>query len=115
MPTASCPGEEGEPVTQHDGEARTGGGAAPAGAVGLEGAVVRTEVLGQVGVISLDNERRRNVLSAQMANGIVAALDGLLAGGVRAVVLRAAAEMHVWSAGQDIDELPRGGRDPLGY
>lgn len=102
-------------MTQHDGEARTGGGAAPAGAVGLEGAVVRTEVLGRVGVISLDNERRRNVLSAQMANGIVAALDGLRAKDVRAVVLRAAPGLHVWSAGQDIDELPGGRRDPLTY
>jgi methylmalonyl-CoA decarboxylase len=102
-------------VTEHNPEALTGGGTAPAGAVGLEGAVVRTEVLGQVGVITLDDERRRNVLSAQMANGVVAALESMRAEGVRAVVLRAAAGMHVWSAGQDIDELPRGGRDPLTY
>ena len=102
-------------MTEHDLEARTGGGTAPAGAVGLEGAAVRTEVLGQVGVITLDDERRRNALSAQMANGIVAALEGLRAVDVRAVVLRAAAGMQVWSAGQDIDELPRGRRDPLAY
>ena len=102
-------------MTEHDLEARTGGGTAPAGAVGLEGAAVRTEVRGQVGVITLDNERRRNALSAQMANGLVAALEGLRAVNVRAVVLRAAAGMQVWSAGQDIDELPRGRRDPLGY
>jgi methylmalonyl-CoA decarboxylase len=102
-------------VTEHDLEARPGGGTAPAGAVGLEGAAVRTDVLGQVGVITLDDERRRNALSAQLANGVVAALEGLRAGDVRAVVLRAAAGMHVWSAGHDIDELPSGGRDPLGY
>jgi methylmalonyl-CoA decarboxylase len=102
-------------VTQHDLEARTGGGTAPAGAVGPEGASVRTEVLGQVGVITLDDEPRRNALSAQIANGIIAALPGLRAEGARAVVLRAAAGLPVWSAGQDIDELPRGGRDPLGY
>lgn len=102
-------------MTQHDHEARTTGGADPAEAVGLDGAVVRTEVLGHVGVITLDNERRRNALSAQMANGIVAALDGLRAKGVRAVVLRAAAGMDVWSAGQDIAELPGGRRDPLTY
>jgi methylmalonyl-CoA decarboxylase len=102
-------------VTEHDLEARTGGGTAPAGAVGLEGAAVRTEVRGQVGVITLDDERRRNALSAQMANGVVAALERLRAVDVRAVVLRAAAGMQVWSAGQDIDELPRGRRDPLGY
>ena len=102
-------------MTQHDRKARTEGGTAPARAVNLEGAVVRTEVRGQVGVITLDDERRRNALSAQMANGIVAALDGLRAKGVRAVVLRAAAGLHVWSAGQDIDELPGGRRDPLTY
>ena len=102
-------------MTQHDLEARTGGGTAPAVVVGLEAAVVRTEVLGHVGVITLDDESRRNALSAQMANGIVAALEGLRVEGVRAVVLRAAAGLHVWSAGQDIDELPGGGRDPLTY
>ena len=102
-------------MTEHDLEARPGGATAPAGAVGQESAAVRTEVLGQVGVITLDDERRRNALSAQLANGVVAALEGLGAGDVRAVVLRAAAGMNVWSAGHDIEELPRGGRDPLGY
>lgn len=94
-------------------DARTGD--STAGAVGPEGAVVRTEVLGQVGVITLDDERRRNALSARMVSGVVVALEGLRAEGVRAVVLRAAAGMHVWSAGHDIDELPRGRRDPLSY
>ena len=102
-------------MAQHDREAPTEGGSVPAAAVGLEGAVVRTEVLGQVGVITLDDERRRNALSAEMANGIVAALDDLRAKGVRVVVLRAAAGLHVWSAGQDIDELPGGRRDPMTY
>jgi len=114
-PNSTCPREEGEPVTEHDLEARIGGGTAPSGAVGLGGGVVRTEVLGQVGVITLDDERRRNALSAEMANAIVAALDGLRAMDVRAVVLRAAAGLPVWSAGQDIDELPRGRRDPMTY
>ena len=110
-----CRREEGEPVADHDLEGRTGASAAPSDAVGVEGAIVRTEVLGQVGVITLDDERRRNALSAQMANGIVAALEGLQAMDVRAVVLRAAAGLQVWSAGQDIDELPRGRRDPMTY
>jgi methylmalonyl-CoA decarboxylase len=103
-------------VTQHDHlETRTGGSTAPAGAACPEGAAVRTEVLGQVGVITLDDEPRRNALSAQMVKGVVAALAGLRAEGVRAVVLRAAAGMHVWSAGHDITEYPRGRRDPLSY
>ena len=83
--------------------------------VGPKGAVVRTEVLGQVGVITLDDERKRNALSTRMVGGIVTALTDLHAEGVRAAVLRAAAGMHVWSAGHDIDELPQGRRDPLSY
>jgi methylmalonyl-CoA decarboxylase len=95
------------------GEAATGGAAA--GAAGLAGALVRTEVLGQVGVITLADQRRRNAINAQMANGVAAAFGNLRAGGARAVVIRAAAGMRVWSAGHDIDELPRGRRDPLAY
>jgi methylmalonyl-CoA decarboxylase len=102
-------------VTQQDLEARTGDETARAEASNLEGAVVRTEVLGHVGVITLDGESRRNALSAHMANGIIAALESLRAAGARAVVLRAAAGLDVWSAGQDIDELPGGRRDPLSY
>ena len=50
-----------------------------------------------------------------MANGIDAALGSLRAQHVRAVVLRAAAGLRVWSAGHDINELPRGKRDPLAH
>ena len=82
---------------------------------GEAGGTVRTEVLGHVGVITLADLRRRNVLSARMVDGVVAALGSLQAQKARAVVLRAAAAMDVWSAGQAIDELPLGGRDPLGY
>lgn len=96
-------------------EAVAGDVGASTGAVGLEGAPVRLDVLGQVGVITLDDQRRRNVLSAEVANGIVAALEELRIRSVRSVVLRAAAGMDVWSAGQDIKELPRRGRDPLTY
>jgi methylmalonyl-CoA decarboxylase len=78
-------------------------------------AVVGTSLAGQVGVITLDDQHKRNAIGAQMANGVVAALDSLRAQGARAIVLRAAAGMGVWSAGHDIGELPRGRRDPLGY
>jgi methylmalonyl-CoA decarboxylase len=103
-------------VTQRDHlEARPADSTVPAGAVAPEGAVVRAELLGNVGVITLHDERRRNALSAQMVSGVVAGLEGLQAEGVRAVVLRAAAGLRVWSAGHNIDELPGGRRDPLSY
>ena len=104
------------PLDEQPAETRGGGeaGGAARGA-GLAGGAVQTEVLGQVGVITLADLRRRNVLSSRTVNGVVAALGSLQSQQARAVVLRAAAGLHVWSAGHDIDELPRGGRDPLGY
>jgi methylmalonyl-CoA decarboxylase len=98
-------------VEQSAGQSATSG----AGSEGGAGDVVLTGVAGQVGIITLQDRPRRNALGVQMANGVTAALDSLRARQVRAVVLRAAAGMDVWSAGHDIDELPPGRRDPLGY
>jgi methylmalonyl-CoA decarboxylase len=106
-------GQRGSALGEPPAVAQGGGDAA--GAAGPAGGAVRTDMRGQVGVISLGNKRTRNALSAQTSNGIIAALESLRARGVRVVVLRAAAGLRVWSAGHDIDELPRGGRDPLGY
>ena len=92
-----------------------GRGAAGAGVVSDEHSVIRTAIHGQVGVITLDDRHKRNAIGARMANSIVAALGSMRARKVRTVVIRAAPEMSVWSAGHDIDELPRGRRDPLGY
>ncbi len=79
------------------------------------GTPVRAGVHGHTGVITLDDQRHRNAIGARLANGVIAALESLRAQHVRVVVLRAAAGMDVWSAGHDINELPRGRRDPLGY
>jgi methylmalonyl-CoA decarboxylase len=77
--------------------------------------VVRTSMIGQVGIITLEDRHKHNAIGAQLATGVIAALESLRVQQARAVVLRAAAGMHVWSAGHDIDELPPGRRDPLGY
>ena len=82
---------------------------------GCAGSGVRTDVRGQVGVITLDDQPKRNAIGAGLARGVIAGLASLQARQVRTVVLRAAPGMAVWSAGHDIDELPRGRRDPLGY
>jgi methylmalonyl-CoA decarboxylase len=89
--------------------------AAGTGSEGRADAVVLTSVVGQVGIITLEDRHKHNVIGARLATGVMAALESLQAQQVRAIVLRAAAGMHVWSAGHDIDELPPGGRDPLGY
>jgi methylmalonyl-CoA decarboxylase len=90
---------------------------AVAGAVSEGGAsdVVLIDVIGQVGIITLEDRPKHNAIGAQVANGVIAALESMRARQVRAIVLRAAQGMNVWSAGHDIDELPPGRRDPLGY
>ena len=72
-------------------------------------------MIGQVGIITFQDRHKHNAISAQLTAEAIAALESLRAQQVRAIVLRAAPGMHVWSAGHDIDELPPGGRDPLGY
>ena len=42
-------------------------------------------------------------------------LEGFRRDKIRCVILRAPAGSKVWSAGHDIGELPRTGRDPLGW
>ena len=88
---------------------------ASAGSDGRAGDVVLTDVIGQVGIITLAHRDKHNVIGVKLATGVIAALESLRAQDVRAIVVRAAAGMRVWSAGHDIDELPTGRRDPLGY
>jgi methylmalonyl-CoA decarboxylase len=78
-------------------------------------ALVTTEIRDHIGIITLAHAKRRNALSRQMVDDIVAALAGFAERRVRAVILRAAAGSAVWSAGHDVDELPESGRDPLGW
>jgi methylmalonyl-CoA decarboxylase len=88
---------------------------ARAGSEDHAGDVVLTGAAGQVGIITLEDRHKHNAVGARLASGVIAALESLRSRQVRAVVLRAAAGMDVWSAGHDIDELPPGRRDPLGY
>lgn len=70
---------------------------------------------GYVGVITLDNPNRHNALSHDLAGAIMAALEAMQRDHARVVILRAGPGVKVWSAGHDIDELPEGRRDPLGW
>lgn len=78
--------------------------------------MIISENKGQVGYISLDNSTRLNALSAQVDDEIIACLKEFETKKIRAVVLKASPNKNnVWSAGHDINELPVGQRDPLGY
>lgn len=80
-----------------------------------EDALVATTTHGRVGVLTLQDTAKRNALGTRMVHQIVTALDLYRIRGLRAVVLRSAPGMTVWSSGHDVDELPPGRRDPLAY
>ena len=70
---------------------------------------------GAMGVVTMNHPSRRNALSKALVNDILAAFDTFRSDRARAVVLRAVPGSKVWSAGHDVNELPRGRRDPLGW
>jgi methylmalonyl-CoA decarboxylase len=77
--------------------------------------LIRVEVDKQVATIAFDHYAKRNALSAELIAEVIAAFEQCKGQRARAVVLRAANDAKVWSAGHDVDELPRVGVDPLPY
>jgi methylmalonyl-CoA decarboxylase len=78
-------------------------------------ALVDVKVADNVGEITLNNPAKHNALSTALIDELCAALEEVLLGKVRVVVLRAPAGSRVFSAGHDVRELPTNGRDPLTY
>ncbi len=75
---------------------------------------VQVEVLDSVAWLTIDNPPV-NSLSSDLIDELSAVLDAQQPPEVRAVVIRSARGQRVWSAGHDVRELPRNGRDPLTY
>jgi methylmalonyl-CoA decarboxylase len=75
---------------------------------------ILSEVKNHIGIITLNNPRKKNALTGAMLNEIISVLTGFEKLSVRAVIIRAETGVGVWSAGHDIDELPMNGIDPLG-
>ena len=68
-----------------------------------------------IGTITFNHEETRNSLCNQLLNELIEALEFFEKRKARAVIIRAAAGVKVWSSGFDITELPVPGRDPLSY
>jgi len=81
----------------------------------METSMVVAMASDHIGVITLDNPRKRNALSKELIDGLCAALDEMRQEKVRVVIVRAPAGSKVFSAGHDVHELPTNGRDPLTY
>jgi methylmalonyl-CoA decarboxylase len=76
---------------------------------------ILVQVDGFIGTITLNHPRKRNALSEHLIEAIIVALEDFKSRNVRVVILRALPGAKVWSAGHDVDELPAGRRDPLGW
>jgi methylmalonyl-CoA decarboxylase len=70
---------------------------------------------GAVGTITLNHNAKRNALSKALIAAVMEALEDFARAEARVVVVRARSGAKVWSAGHDVDELPDGRRDPLGW
>ncbi|HUI23624.1 MAG TPA: methylmalonyl-CoA decarboxylase [Nitrososphaerales archaeon] len=77
--------------------------------------LIQTKEQESIATIAFDNYSKRNALSRALIAETIAALDEFRVRGVRVVVLRSAATEKVWSAGYDVNELPKANIDPLPY
>lgn len=77
--------------------------------------MILSRIEGAIGTITLNHETKRNILSEQLVDELIAALAEFKRNSVRCVVLRAHPGVKVWSAGHNVAELPESGMDPLGW
>jgi methylmalonyl-CoA decarboxylase len=77
--------------------------------------LVITEFKNEIGWITMNHDAKRNALSFEMLGNLLDALEEMKQRKARVVILRANKGAKVWSAGFNIDELPRDGSDPLAY
>jgi methylmalonyl-CoA decarboxylase len=78
-------------------------------------ALVEREIKEGIGILTLNNNEKRNALSEALVDELIRGLKGFQDNKVPVVILCAAEGAKVWSAGHDVKELPRSHRDPLGY
>lgn len=77
--------------------------------------LVLMEIKENIGTLTLNNARKRNALSSALLDEMRSALELMRNSSIPVVILRAERGARVWSAGLDINELPRVGRDPMCY
>jgi len=76
----------------------------------------KTEINGKVATLSLNNPAKLNALSKALVDEARIFLKECREKKIFVLLLKAEPnKSNVWSAGHDINELPEGRRDPLGY
>lgn len=75
--------------------------------------MLESRIEGQLGIMTMNNDARRNVISQRLIDEVAGALGHFRNQRVRCVIFRANKGVGVWSAGHDVEELPPPGHDPL--
>ena len=75
--------------------------------------LIETSQVGQIGILTLKNTERLNVMGNALVNQLIDGLNTFSSNGARAVILKTLPGVKVWSAGYDVNELPPHGQDPL--
>ncbi len=78
-------------------------------------ALVESEVRDHIGILTLNDQARRNSLSEPLVDALLDGLEQMKTQKIPVVILRSPEGVKVWSAGHNIKELPQTQRDPLGY
>lgn len=76
---------------------------------------IKTSISEHIGILTLNNDKKRNSLCLAMLDEFSKAMDEFAASKVRVVILKSNPGAKVWSAGLDISELKETGKDPLPY
>ncbi len=77
--------------------------------------LIQFKIQDRIGTIAFDDYQKRNALSADLIVEMIKALKRIEAEKAKVVILRSSSNNPVWSAGHDINELPRANQDPLPY
>ena len=78
-------------------------------------ALILSDLKEQIGTITFNNDTKRNALSKALLKEFIHTINELVYQEARVIIVRAAKGAQVWSAGFDVTEFPRPGRDPLSY
>jgi len=76
---------------------------------------VKLDIKERVGIIEFNHVQKLNALSECLIDDILQVLVDLNIPDIRCIILRASSGSKVFSAGHDVNELPKTKRDPLSY
>ena len=77
--------------------------------------LIQAQLTDRIGTLAFDHYAKRNALGVDLIAEMLGNLDEFARADVGVVVIRAASDERVWSAGHDVGELPVADLDPIPY